>query len=276
MTTFANDSAELAQAYDRASDLQLETGKHLVERMELGPFDSGARILDVGCGTGRLTRWIAERLGPAVDVIGIDPLPHRIDVARANAGTARFEVGRAEDLGAFADESVDAVCLSSVLHWVADERRALAEARRVLRPGGRVGLTTPPRELSRAGTLARVLHPILRQPPWAASVDRTLARRGWTSTELVELVLECGLELVELRLAPTVSRHESGAAFVEHAEASAFGNLLGAVGEELRAPLREELIAAFERERGSDGVVVRGWSATLVAQRPARTELTRT
>jgi arsenite methyltransferase len=220
-TSFAHDSRALAEAYDRVSELQLEEGKRLVDRLGLG---EGARVLDVGCGTGRLARWIAERLGPKGSVVGIDPLEHRISVARSHVGAVRFEVGRAEDLGAFGDCSFDAVCLSSVLHWVSDKARALAEIRRVLRPGGRLAVTTPPQELSRSGTFALVLQPLLQRPPYAGHADRSVGRRGCTSTELVLLVLESRFELVELHVTQTVSAHESGEAFVEFAEARPGGH----------------------------------------------------
>lgn len=264
MTAFADESRYLAEIYDRVSDFQLEGGKRLVERLGL---EQGARVLDVGCGTGRLARWLAERLGPTGSVVGIDPVEHRISVARSHAGSARFEVGQAEDLGAFADASFDAVCLSSVLHWVADKARALAEIRRVLRPGGRVAVTTLPQELSRASTVALVLQPVLQRPPYADHVDRSLGRRGCTSTELVSLVLESRLELVELHVTPTASDHESGEAFVEFAEASSFGNLLAMVPEHLRAAFRADLVAAFESQRGPAGLVVRGWELLVVAKR---------
>lgn len=264
MTAFAHDSRRLAEIYDRVSDFQLEGGKRLVERLGL---EDGARVLDVGCGTGRLARWIAERLGPSGSVVGIDPLEHRISVARSHAGAVRFEVGQAEDLGAFEDSSFDAVCLSSVLHWVADKARALAEIRRVLRPGGRVAVTTLPQELSRAGTVGLVLQPVLRRPPYADRVDRSVGRRGCTSSELASLVLDSGLELLELHVTQTVSRHDSGEAFVELAEASSFGSLLAVVPEELRASLRADLVEAFERQRGPEGVVVRGWWLVLIAKR---------
>ncbi|TMQ03590.1 MAG: methyltransferase domain-containing protein [Deltaproteobacteria bacterium] len=92
MTAFAHESRHLAEIYDRVSDFQFEGGKRLVERLGL---EEGARVLDVGCGTGRLARWIAERLVPRGSVVGIDPLEHRISVARSHAGTVRFEVGQA-------------------------------------------------------------------------------------------------------------------------------------------------------------------------------------
>ena len=262
--SFAHDSHHLAEIYDRVSDLQFEGGKRLVERLGL---EAGACVLDIGCGTGRLARWIGERLGPKGRVVGIDPLEERIAVARSRGGAVRFEVGQAEDLGAFDDASFDAVCMSSVLHWVSDKARALAEIRRVLRPGGRVAVTTLPQEMSRASTVAIVLQTLLQRPPYADQVDRSTGRRGCTSTELALLVLQSRLELVELHVTQTVSGHESGEAFVEFAEASSFGNFLGVVPEGLRASLRAELVSAFEGRRGPDGVVVRGWGVLLVAER---------
>lgn len=265
--SFAHDSRRLAETYDRLSDLQLEGGRRLVERLGV---DQGARVLDIGCGTGRLTRWIAERLGPNGSVFGIDPLEERIAVARAHGGAVRFEVGRAEALDAFEDASFDAVCMSSVLHWVPDKAKAFAEIRRVLRPGGRLGATTIPHELSHAGTVALVLEPLLRRPPYAGHVDRSALGPGkrCTSTDLVSLVLESGLELVELHVTPHASLHASGDAFLDFADASSFGNLLRIVPEELRSSLRADLVAAFDDRRRPDGVlVVRGWELLFVATR---------
>ncbi|MFT3708168.1 MAG: class I SAM-dependent methyltransferase [Archangium sp.] len=254
MTSFAHDSAELAEAYERTSDLQFESGKRLVERLRLEP---STRVLDVGCGTGRLTRWIAQLVA---HVVGIDPLAQRIEFARTLASPARFEVGRAEELGAFADESFDAVCLSSVLHWVSDKPRALAEAHRVLRPGGRLAITTLPQELSSAGTISQVLQPLLRRH--ADRIDRSALTRSLTTTELITLLGAAGFELDTLEIAPTTHEHESAEAFVEFAEASSFGNLLA-----LAPGLRAELIGAFP---ASGPVTIRGWTTTLIATRPSR------
>ncbi len=194
------------------------------------------RVLDIGCGTGRLSRWIGERVGPRGSVVGIAPLEGRIRIARSHGGAVRFEVGQAEALDAFEDASFDAVCMSSVLHWVSDEARALAEIRRVLRPGGRLGVTTVPHELSRVGTVALVLEPPLRRPPYAGHVDLSAlgSAKRCTSTDLVSQVLESRLELVELHITRHASRHESGEAFLDFAEASSFGNLLRIFPEELR------------------------------------------
>src|SRR5690349_22998598 len=121
MTSFTHDSRSLAETYDRVSDLQLEAGKGLVEQLGLV---EGARVLDVGCGTGRLAHWITERVGTKGAVAGIDPLEERIHIARSRGAAVRFEVGQAEDLRAFEDESFDVVCMSSVFHWIADKAKA--------------------------------------------------------------------------------------------------------------------------------------------------------
>lgn len=268
MASFAHDSRQLAEAYERASDLQLATGKRLVERLDV---EEGAHVLDVGCGTGRLARWIGARVGPKGIVVGVDPLTERIALARSSTGegAVRFEVGRAEDLRAFDDASFDVVCMSSVLHWVSDKAKALAEARRLLRPGGRLGVTTPPHELAGQGTVGRVLHPLLREPPYVDHVDRSALGSGdrCTSTDLVRLILASGLALVELHVSEEASRHADGEEFVAFAEASSFGNVLRVVPEPLRSSFRADLVAAFDREAGADGLVVRGWVARLVARR---------
>jgi ubiquinone/menaquinone biosynthesis C-methylase UbiE len=266
-TAFTHDSRSLAETYDRVSDLQFEGGKRLVERLGL---EEGAHVLDVGCGTGRLAHWIAERVGARGAVTGIDPLEERIDIARSRGGAARFEVGQAEDLRAFEDASFDRVCMSSVLHWVEDKAKALAEVRRVLRPGGLLGVTTSPHELARATTLGLVLAPLLARAPYAGRVDPsmlTFAKRDCTTTDLVSLVLESRLELVELHVMQRTRTHASGEAVLDFIEASAFGTFLRPVPEDLRRSLRADLIAAFDAQRGRDGVVVRGWGAVFVAMR---------
>jgi SAM-dependent methyltransferase len=266
-TSFAHDSRDLAELYDRISDVQFEGGKRLVDR--LGVKD-GAHVLDVGCGTGRLAQWIAERAGTTGFVAGIDPLEERIAIARSRDSVVRFEVGRAEDLGAFEDASFDMVCMSSVFHWVEDKAKALAEVRRVLRPGGHLGVTTLPHELARAGTVGLALGPLLARAPYAGRVDfsaLTFGQRGCTATELVSLVVESRLDLVELHVMQRLRTHASGEAVVDFIEASSFGNFLRPVPEELRTSLRADLVAAFDALRGPDGVIVRGWGVRLVATR---------
>jgi ubiquinone/menaquinone biosynthesis C-methylase UbiE len=100
------------------------------------------RVLDLGCGTGTLTRLIADRLDAWAGgvCIGIDAAGRMIEVARKKrqGPGCCFEVAAAENLP-YADESFDAVVTSLFLHHVDLDlkRRICAEAFRVLRPKGR-------------------------------------------------------------------------------------------------------------------------------------------
>jgi SAM-dependent methyltransferase len=96
------------------------------------------RVLDVGSGTGNLTRAVAERW-PGCAVVGVDPSVAFVEAARERAARfgsrVRFEVGEAGDLPLDGDP-VDAALALLVLNFVPDADRAVAQMRRVTRPGG--------------------------------------------------------------------------------------------------------------------------------------------
>jgi ubiquinone/menaquinone biosynthesis C-methylase UbiE len=267
-TSLVHDSSQLAETYDRLSDTQFESGKRLAEQLKVA---AGERVLDVGCGTGRLARWLAERVGPRGIVVGVDPLAERVALARAHGGEIRFEVGRAEDLAAFDDGSFDVVCMSSVFHWLADKAKALAEARRVLRPGGRLGVTTLSRDLVAAGTVGVVMRSALQRAPYAGQVDLSqlsVTSSSPTTTEMIALVIASGLRLDGLYVKANARTHANGEEAVAFLESSSFGNFLRVVPEALRPVLRRDLADAFEALKDARGVVIDGWGTLFIATRP--------
>src|SRR5688572_6041558 len=123
------DSAELANTYERVSTRQFDHGKVLIAALDPKP---GERVLDIGCGTGRLGAYVAGLVAPTGEVVGVDPLPLRVEIAARKHALFRASVGRAEDLSHFESGSFDVVYLNSVFHWIEDKRQTLEEVRRVL------------------------------------------------------------------------------------------------------------------------------------------------
>jgi len=120
-----------------------QEGRYRKVAIRLLDLRGDENVLDVGCGTGVLTRQIAQRLnGAHACAVGLDAAPKMIRVARRRAEAlprVRFDVGVAESL-AYEDASFDCAVSTFFFHHIDAElkRRSLAELRRVLKPGGRL------------------------------------------------------------------------------------------------------------------------------------------
>jgi arsenite methyltransferase len=142
------DTPESAEIYDQNCDHQFPKGQTLIEMMKIKDGDS---ILDIGCGTGRQAVNVSGIIGPSGKLTCIDPSSHRVELARKKLGgdplnNVCFLVGQAEDLSAIPDNSINHAYFCSSLHWIDDKKIALCETFRMLRPGGRVGMTTLDRD----------------------------------------------------------------------------------------------------------------------------------
>lgn len=135
-----------AGVYDLLAPLMTfgQEGRYRRRAIRLLGLQGSERVLDIGCGTGVLTRLLAQQLGDKVSslVVGVDAAPKMIGVARRKAAhvpNIRFDVGVAETLE-YADASFDCAVSTFFYHHVDAElkRRSLAELRRVLKPGGRL------------------------------------------------------------------------------------------------------------------------------------------
>jgi trans-aconitate 2-methyltransferase len=122
-----------ATSYQRISVPHEEWAEALLERLPLG---GGETVLDAGCGTGRVTGKLVERL-PDGKVVAVDGSEAMVAAVR--------EVLRPTDEAFVADltqlelaEPVDAIVSSAVFHWIADHPALFARMRAALRPGGRL------------------------------------------------------------------------------------------------------------------------------------------
>jgi ubiquinone/menaquinone biosynthesis C-methylase UbiE len=127
----------------------------LLAELEVSP---GERVLDVACGTGVVSREAASRVGAAGGVTGVDLAEPMLDVARAQPPPDGTEItymqGSAEELPVDAGAFDVATCQQG-LQFFPDRAAALAQMRRALVPGGRLGIATWV-ELDRNPVMARI------------------------------------------------------------------------------------------------------------------------
>jgi SAM-dependent methyltransferase len=171
---------------------------------------AGARVLDVGCGSGAVTREVARRVGPTGRAVGLDPSPHFLAIARELARRdglderVELRLGDARQLP-FADREFDVALAATTLAHTPDAERAVPELTRVVRPGGRVGIF----DLDGDGVL--LAHPdrALTRRIVAASSDHLLVD-GWLARRLPSLLTAAGLEDVGVRAFTPLERDPAG------------------------------------------------------------------
>jgi trans-aconitate 2-methyltransferase len=139
-----------AGAYERVSGPQLEWGRRVVERIAL---EGDERAMDAGCGTGRVTRLLAERL-PRGSVVAVDGSAQMVaEATRRLADLAPRVTGRHADLTALeVDEPVDLIVSTATFHWILDHDLLFSTLHGALRPGGRLVA-----QCGGAGNIARTL-----------------------------------------------------------------------------------------------------------------------
>ncbi|MGK3203689.1 GrpB family protein [Amycolatopsis sp. MEPSY49] len=126
-----------AFSQDYASHAEKSVTNALYDRpaiLDLAGDVSGRRVLDVGCAAGHLSALLAER---GADVLGVDASAALVSLARRKFGdVARFEVADVTRPLDLEEGSIDVITASLVLHYLKDWGPALAEFRRILKPGG--------------------------------------------------------------------------------------------------------------------------------------------
>jgi ubiquinone/menaquinone biosynthesis C-methylase UbiE len=129
---------DVADVYERVNAPLLfgEPARRLVAAVDLAP---GSHLLDIGCGTGAVSRAALESLGGNARVVAIDPALAMVLCAR-RSGIAGVVVGSLPGLP-FADASFDGALSAFVMSHVDDPEDAIREIARVVRPGGRIGLS---------------------------------------------------------------------------------------------------------------------------------------
>jgi len=218
-----------ARTYDRVSEPQLEWAGDVLQRLRGLPPD--ATVLDVGCGTGRVTELLAG-LVPRGQVLAVDASAEMVELARLRlAGRAR--VWRQDVLELQLEGEVDAIASTATLHWVPDHDRLWPALARALRAGGWLEV-----QCGGEGNIARVREAIDRvagelAPELVGFSPWHFAGAGETERRL----RDAGFEEVRCWLAPRPTEPEDPPAFIRT-------SILAAHLERLPAERREPFAAA--------------------------------
>ena len=182
----ARSFGSVAEAYERARP------EYPIEAVTWLAGEPPRDVVDVGAGTGKLTRLLAAA---GHRVIAVEPLPEmRAELERAVPGVAVLDgTGEAVPLP---DASADVVTVAQAFHWF-DQPEALAEIARVLRPGGTLGLVWNTRD---------------DREPWVAELrDAATGREGVAAYEAEQAVAAAGafgpLEAATFGLVQRLDRH---------------------------------------------------------------------
>lgn len=205
-----------AKDYAQISGLQKVMADEVLGLLELKGCE---RLLDVGCGDGKITAEVAARL-PQGAVVGVDPSVEMINFAQSHWGTKhgsnmRFEVADARCLP-FHDE-FDLVISFNALHWIPEQEAALTSIRSAMKPGGTAQLrfvSHGPRE-----SLEHVLRETRQSPQWVSHFHGF--HRPYlhlTPEEYGELAEKCGLKVQSVHVSDKSWDFLSRSGFVAFAE----------------------------------------------------------
>lgn len=160
-----------AASYDRVGSPMTAMAAAVLDRLQLLGNET---VLDAGCGTGRVSELLLERL-PHGRVVAVDADDEMVRVARHNLG-GRADVRRADLLELRLSESVDAILSTATFHWVLDHERLFARLFAALRPGGRLVAQCGGR--GNIAVLRAVAEAVAAEPPFAPSFEGW--RAPWT------------------------------------------------------------------------------------------------
>lgn len=269
MSNIENDTPELAEKYDKLSNSQFENGLVLIDKLGI---NEGSNVLDIGCGTGRLSLHTARMVGKSGRIVGIDPSPLRIESAarkikdKSFANTS-FKVGRAEDLKDFADNSFDVAYLCAVFHWIADKKTALREIHKVLKHNGRVGLTTGDKD--NPFTLRQITNELFRRDPYAGHVNSDEdPNQPITQREIHDLFEATGYQDINITTKNTRLYFPTPQEVFDFIESSSFGTFLIHVPEHLRPAARHDIEKELEKKRTPKGIELVSNTVFATARKP--------
>jgi ubiquinone/menaquinone biosynthesis C-methylase UbiE len=256
-----------ALAYQRRLEDIMSRGESMgrTRALELAAARPGMKVLDLACGPGTLSRRLAAMVSPGGEVVGVDLAPGMIALARElEIAGARFELMDIEHLE-FADQSFDVAICGHGLQFIPDLPSALKEARRVLRPEGRLAASVP--LSSRNERVWALLDTAIDRwlPPAPRAIDLDETVRDAEAFRLA--VLKAGFATASVELVEEDIHWESA----EHVVSNFMGWVdyaarLEGTGDVRRQAIRDDAIKTLQREYPG-AIETKGRNHVLFAQR---------
>jgi ubiquinone/menaquinone biosynthesis C-methylase UbiE len=215
------------------------------ELLRVASLQPGARVLDLACGTGVVTRAAAEQVGPTGSVTGVDLAPDMIAVATSiPSGGAPIAWQEADAASLpLPDESYDVALCQMGLMFMEDRAGALGELHRVLAPGGRVVVNTPGRIQPLFEVMERAIADNL-DPRLGAFVSAVFSMHD--PSVLADLLREAGFGNVASEEYSAVFDLPGPAEFLwNYINLTPMGALVADVPEEAKAAMERQFVEAW-------------------------------
>jgi trans-aconitate 2-methyltransferase len=252
-----------AGLYHRISEPQFEWGVSVLSRLSL---EGDEAVLDVGCGTGRLTRELARRV-PRGSVTATDRSWSMLEKAGATLRPLGITTVLADATALPFSETFDVIFSTATFHWVLDHDALFSSLVRALRPGGRLHA-----QCGGGPNLARLLRradALMREEPFASHF-RTW-REPWVfedPDESAARLRRAGFTGVATGLESAPASFESAAAFQTFIDHVCIRLHLACLPEPLRTPFSDELVARAATD--APPFTLDYWRLNISAHRPPK------
>lgn len=232
-------------SYDRISTIQQGWGAEVLDRL---PLAGVRRALDAGCGTGRVTEMLLERLGPQGHVVAVDSSPSMVAAARRLAAPGSPYAGRVEvlqqdllELQLEAGERVQAVVSTATFHWIEDHEALFRRLRAAMGEGAHLAAQCGG-EGNIEGLRGRA-RTVMERAPYAESFADWRAPWNYAGAQETEQrLLAAGFKSARCWLAPAPAQPREPREFLR---TIVLGPHVQHLPERLRDPFMDEVMAAL-------------------------------
>jgi len=203
------------QKYRANSSPQQRRAEEVINRI---PFNGSERILDIGCGDGRISLFLAAKLNPDGSVVGVDFSESMYTEAQnllvhKNVPNLSFMMGDAQQLS-FQNE-FDMITGFSFFQWVEDKETSLRNFNNALKPGGKVYLYFNP-DHGRQIHIDDSISYVMSLPKWSHYLkDKKSGVVMSSPRQLTELIEKSGLLLEKMEIVSTEDKFENKEAFIQ-------------------------------------------------------------